>query len=127
MGELLSELGNTVIRYKKFIQEDGVSPGDVKALLSPGTIEKLVAERRSPVRRGSIGGSGIVGLQGNYEVPPPGIDQRDITQCYEDEGEHVYVNRLGVKRWGTTYTLNDEQEAEVLARISAEELRLGRI
>ena len=129
MIELIRNLSETVERYKKFVKEDGESSEDITTLLAPGKIEELVREWRTPIRIGSIGSAKIgdaIEMHPYYEIPPTGFDARDIKDIFESMGVHVFVNKIGVKRWGITYTLNEEQAQQVQERINAEKLRLGR-
>lgn len=131
MNETFQNLRETIRRYQKFAREDGESSEDVTSLLAPGKIEELVREWRAPIRIGSVG-SASVGSRGNiqmspyYEIPPAGFNARDIKKVVGSMSVHVFINKLGVKRLGITYTLNEEQAQQVEERIRAEKLRLGR-
>ncbi len=134
MSELLRPfkgLAEKARRYKNYITGNGEISEDIDSLLAPGKIEKLVEEFRTPVKIGMIStkevGSGHkFETKAYYEIPPLGFDARDTLEIYESMGVHVFVNKLGIKRFGITFSLNKEQAKQVEERISAEKIRLGR-
>ena len=116
-------------RYTKFIFGKSEDSEDMKALLAPGKIEQLVREGRTPLL---IRTMGILDEKANrvttsplYEVPPVGFAGKDMKDVIGSMGLHIFVNKLGVRRMGSTFMLDNKQVEEVEARISAEKERLG--
>jgi hypothetical protein len=127
----LSNAAKTVDRHKTFILKGNSEESEnVDGLLSPGRIEELVREGRPPLKLGSIGSRPVSSkkptlMQPYYCVPPVGFHPDDIKEVYLSLGEPVFVNKLGIKRNGSMYTLTDEQANEVEERIAVERARLG--
>lgn len=115
-------------RLRNFILGESEPSGDVEFLLSPGKIEQLVREGRPPLLIGTMGiGKYSFVMHPYYQVPPKGFSPDDLREMYSSAGgAYIFVNRLGVQRIGSTYTLTEEQSKEVEARIDAELTKLGK-
>lgn len=130
MAEFLrafEDLSKRIYRARTFIFSEDDPSEDVEMLLSPGYIEKLVREGRAPMMVGKIG-TFAVGkkpkMRPYYQVPPKGLNPDDIRDVYSSNGVYVFVNKLGVQRIGSTYTLTKEQAKEVDKRVKEESTKL---
>lgn len=93
--------------------------GDVSTFLTPGNIERLVREGRTPINHGIIWeftGQFPVAFV-NYQVPPKGLKQLDIKTVLGSNGSFIYVLSNGTQKMSLTYLLTSEQSAEVQRRI----------
>lgn len=133
MKENLGNLQESGIieRYRKFIFGISEDSDDIEAFLAPGKIEQLVRGGRTPLQIGTMGLFSLdskeeVKMLPLYEVPPVGFAGQDMKDIYEEMGVHVFVNKLGVKRFGSTFMLNETQVDEVEGRIKTEKERLGK-
>ena len=117
-------------RYRKFIFGESEPSGDASVLLAPGKVEELVREGRTPLMIGTMGSMAMDSEEGFemqplYEIPPVGFAGKDMKEVYGSMGVHIFVNKLGVKRFGSTFTLTESQVEEVENRIKAERERFG--
>lgn len=132
MKENLGELqGPGIIeRYKKFIFGQSEASEDIEAFLAHGKIEQLVREGRTPLKIGEMGAlnesSKKFDMKPLYEVPPVGFAGKDMKEIFGSQGVHVFINKLGIKRLGSTFMLTAEQVEEVESRIRVENKRLGK-
>lgn len=120
-----------VERYRKFIfGKSEFTVGTSEELLAEGKVEQLVREGRTPLMIGRMGAVPVgsnkkVEMQPFYEVPPVGFAPEDIKEVFGSMGVHVFVNKLGVKRFGDTFMLTEKEAEEVEERVKNEYARLG--
>lgn len=126
MSEFLrafEDLSKRIYRARTFIFSEDDPSESVETLLAPGYIEGLVREGRAPMMVGKIGTfteGKKAKMQPYYQVPPKGLNPDDIREVYGSNGVYVFVNKLGIQRIGSTYTLTEKQSKEVEKRIKKE-------
>jgi hypothetical protein len=114
-----------VLNFVTFALSEDEPSEYVESLIAPGRVEQLVREGRTPLQIGEIGPAGKK-RQPYYQVPPQGFDPDNLSRVFGSMGVWVFVNKLGIKRIGSTYTLTEEQSKQVEGRIEAELTRLGK-
>lgn len=102
----------------------GENIGNMPSLLTPGVVEQLMSEGRTPMPIGSITiGNGEPQLQ--FQIPPQGFDPINTNYVYiAAGGVFTFVAKDGSQKMASTQTLTEDESQQVTARIQAEQNRL---